>query len=78
MLTEDLRRACTIYAGKGGFGSSGKSYEKDIIYTVVTRLELAKLQTEIDKIDRKAFIIMGMVKDLKGGMIKKKPLKDHH
>ncbi|MEP5339758.1 MAG: YitT family protein [Algibacter sp.] len=75
MLTNKLRRACTIYAGKGGYGTSGDSYDKDIIYTIVTRLELAKLQTEIDKIDRKAFIIMGIVKDLKGGMIKKKPLK---
>ena len=75
MLTEKLRRACTIYAGKGGFGKNGESYDKDIIYTVVTRLELAKLETEIDKIDRNAFIIMGVVKDLKGGMIKKKPLK---
>ena len=75
MLTENLRRACTIYAGKGGFGKNGESYDKDIIYTVVTRLELAKLETEIDKIDRNAFIIMGVVKDLKGGMIKKKPLK---
>ena len=75
MLVEKLRRACTIYAGRGGFGTQGKSYDKDIIYTVVTRLELAKLQTEIDKIDRSAFIIMGIVKDLKGGMIKKKPLK---
>lgn len=77
MLTEKLRRACTIYAGKGGFGTSGESYDKDILYTVVTRLELAKLQTEIDKIDQKAFIIMGIVKDLKGGMIKKKPMQDH-
>ncbi|WP_027137070.1 YitT family protein [Gaetbulibacter saemankumensis] len=75
MLIEKLRRACTIYSGKGGYGHHGKSTEKDIIYTVVTRLELAKLQTEIDKIDRKAFIIMGIVKDLKGGMIKRKPLK---
>lgn len=75
MLTEKLRRACTVYAGKGGFGSSGTSYDKDIIYTVVTRLELAKLHTEIDKIDRKAFITMSLVKDIKGGMIKKKPLK---
>ncbi len=75
MITEKLLRACTIYAGKGGFGAQGKSYDKDIIYTVVTRLELAKLQTEIDKIDRNAFIIMGIVKDLKGGMIKKKPMK---
>ncbi|MGC6431272.1 MAG: YitT family protein [Jejuia sp.] len=78
MLTQKLRRACTIYAGKGGYGSSGESFDKDIIYTVITRLELAKLQTEIDKIDSKAFIIMGVVKDLKGGMIKKKPLKDNH
>ncbi|MDO5971587.1 YitT family protein [Flavivirga aquimarina] len=75
MLTEKLRRACTIYAGKGGYGKQGHSYDKDIIYTVVTRLELAKLQTEIDKIDRNAFTIMGVVKDLKGGMIKKKPMK---
>jgi uncharacterized membrane-anchored protein YitT (DUF2179 family) len=74
MLTEKLRRACTIYAGKGGFGKRGESYDKDIIFTVVTRLELAKLHTEIDKIDKDAFIIMGIVKDLRGGMIKRKPL----
>lgn len=75
MLTEELRRACTIYAGKGGYGKNGKSYDKDIIYTIVTRLELSKLQMEIDKIDKNAFIVMGIIKDLKGGMIKKKPLK---
>lgn len=75
MLVEKLRRACTIYAGKGGYGSSGTSYDKDIIYSVMTRLELPRLQTEVDKIDKNAFIIMGLVKDLKGGMIKRKPLK---
>lgn len=75
MLTKKLGRACTIYAGKGGYGQSGESYDKDIIYTIITRLEMAKLQTEIDKIDKNAFIIMGVVKDLKGGMIKKKPMK---
>jgi len=75
MVTEKLRRACTIYAGKGGFGVHGKSYDKDIIYTVMTRLELAKLYTEIDKIDKNAFVTIGIVKDLKGGMIKRKPLK---
>ncbi|SFN88733.1 Uncharacterized membrane-anchored protein YitT, contains DUF161 and DUF2179 domains [Bizionia echini] len=75
MIIDKLRRACTIYAGKGGYGTQGNSYDKDIIYTVVTRLELAKLHTEIDKIDKNAFIIMGLVKDLRGGMIKRKPLK---
>lgn len=75
MIIEKLQRACTIYAGKGGFGKRGNSYDKDILYTVITRLEVARLETEIDKIDKDAFIIMGIVKDLRGGMIKKKPMK---
>lgn len=74
MITEKLGRACTIYSGKGGF-SKNEVFDKEIIYTIVTRLELPKLTTEIDKIDKKAFTVMGVVKDLKGGMIKKKPLK---
>ncbi|WP_223551988.1 YitT family protein [Aestuariivivens sp. NBU2969] len=76
MITEKLQRACTIYSGKGGFGKNGASKEKNIIYTVVTRLEIPKLKTEIDKIDKHAFLVMGIVKDIKGGMIKRKPLKD--
>lgn len=76
MITEKLQRACTIYAGKGGFGKHQTSYDKNIIYTVMTRLEIAKLKTEIDKIDKKAFLAMGIVKEIKGGMIKRKPLKD--
>ncbi|MFC2128811.1 YitT family protein [Bacteroidota bacterium] len=68
---EKLGRGCTIYSGK-----SGQSLEQiDIIYTLITRLELAKLQTEIDKIDKNAFIVMHSIKDAKGGMIKKRPLK---
>ncbi|WP_242205538.1 YitT family protein [Aestuariivivens insulae] len=76
MIIEKLQRACTIYSGKGGFGKQKESYDKDIIYTVITRLEIAKLKTEVDKIDKKAFLVMGIVKDIKGGMIKRKPLKD--
>ncbi|TWO32523.1 YitT family protein [Seonamhaeicola sediminis] len=76
MLTNKLGRACTVYSGKGGYGKQGESSEKEIIYSVVTRLELPRIKTEIDKIDRKAFLIMGIVKDIKGGMIKRKPFKD--
>jgi len=77
MITEKMRRACTIYSGKGGYKKNGeKQIASEIIYTVVTRLEIAKLSTEIDKIDGNAFVVMGIVKDLKGGMIKKKPLKE--
>ena len=70
-IIEKLGRGCTIYSGK-----RGQSLEKaDIIYALITRLELAKLQTEIDKIDKEAFVVMHSIKDVKGGMIKKRPLK---
>ena len=76
MITEDLGRGVTIYAGKGGFKKKDTDVnEFDILYTIVTRLEIARIKTEIDKIDKTAFIIMNSIKDTKGGMIKKRPLK---
>lgn len=75
-IIENMGRGCTIYKGEKGFAPGGEVLKTvDIIYTLITRLELTKLQTEIDKIDSSAFIIMHSVKDAKGGMIKKRPLK---
>ena len=76
MIIEKLGRGVTIYNGKRGFGNAGETKDIDIIYTVVTRLELNRLNTEIAKIDSKAFVVMSSIKDTKGGMIKKRPLKD--
>jgi uncharacterized membrane-anchored protein YitT (DUF2179 family) len=42
---------------------------------VVTRLELHRLNNEIEKIDPKAFVVMSSIKDTKGGMIKKRAFK---
>ena len=70
-IIEKLGRGCTIYLGK-----RGKSMKQtEIVYTLITRLELSKLQTEIDKIDMDAFVVMHSIKDAKGGMVKKRPLK---
>ena len=75
MITEKLGRGVTVYSGKGGYGKRGEILKQiDIIYIVITRLEIARLRTEIDKIDPEAFIIMNSIKDTKGGMIKKRPL----
>ncbi len=75
-VIEKMGRGCTIYDGKRGFGKRGdRLKETDIIYTLITRLELAKLQTEVDKIDKNAFLVMHSIKDAKGGMIKKRPMK---
>ena len=70
-IIKKLGRGCTIYLGKRGHSLE----QTEVVYTLVTRLELAKLYTEIDKIDKDAFIIMHSIKDAKGGMIKKRPLK---
>lgn len=76
MITEKLGRGVTVYSGKGGYGKRGENLKQiDIIYIVITRLEIARLRTEIDKIDPDAFIIMNSIKDTKGGMIKKRPLE---
>ena len=74
MIINKLGRGVTLYKGKGGFGKQGHADEKNIIYTVVTRLEISRLNTEIQKIDPYAFVVMTAIKDLKGGMIKKRRL----
>jgi uncharacterized membrane-anchored protein YitT (DUF2179 family) len=76
MIIEGLGRGVTVYVGKSGYGKKGEVTEVDIVYTVITRLELNKLNSEIEKIDSHAFVVMSSVKDTKGGMIKKRPLHD--
>ncbi|MBU1099904.1 MAG: YitT family protein [Bacteroidetes bacterium] len=76
MITEKLGRGVTIYTGRGGYGKYGDNLRQiDIIYTVITRLEIARLKTEINKIDSGAFIVMNSIKDVKSGMIKKRSLE---
>lgn len=75
MIIEKIGRGVTVYMGKSGFGKTGESKDIEIVYTVVTRLELNRLNTEIEKIDPDAFVVMGSVRDTKGGMIKKRPMK---
>jgi uncharacterized membrane-anchored protein YitT (DUF2179 family) len=76
MIIEKLGRGCTVYMGKKGFAIRNENLEDtEIVYTLITRLEISKLQTEVDKIDDHAFLIMHSIKDAKGGMIKKRPMK---
>ncbi|MCR9288552.1 MAG: YitT family protein [Bacteroidetes bacterium] len=73
MIIDELGKGITIYQGKNGFGKSGENPGTiNIIYCVITRLEIGKFQNEILKIDPVAFIVMNSVRDLKGGMIKKR------
>jgi uncharacterized membrane-anchored protein YitT (DUF2179 family) len=76
MIIKKMGRGVTLYKGSGGYGKGGlKKYDQEIVYTVITRLEISKLQTELDTIDPNAFTVMHSIRDTKGGMIKKRVMK---
>ncbi len=74
-LTENLGQGITVFKAESGYGKKGLAKpDGKVLYCVVTRLEITKLLLEIDKVDQDAFVIQQLVKDTKGGMIKKRPL----
>ena len=74
-ITVELGRGVTVFKSDKGFGSRGTfDKESNILFCVVTRLEVTNLLLEIEKIDPAAFVVQHPVKDTKGGMIKKRPL----
>lgn len=76
VITKNLGRGVTVYKGERGLADSQfKNKDIDIIFTVVTRLEVFKLKQEIKLIDHKAFIVMSTISETKGGIIKPRPLE---
>ncbi|HET9055766.1 MAG TPA: YitT family protein [Chitinophagaceae bacterium] len=76
MITDKMGRGVTVYTGERGFGKSGERHgETKILYSIITRLEINRLNSEIEKIDPNAFVVMNSVKDAKGGMVKKRAHK---
>ncbi|MCB0514666.1 MAG: YitT family protein [Chitinophagales bacterium] len=78
VITEKLGLACTIYKGENGYYKQNPAEEIDIIFTVISRLEMAKLKKEIRQVDAKAFVSMHKIADTKGGMIRQKPIHQIH
>lgn len=74
MITEKLGRGLTIYDARGGYSNLGKHNKYEVIYTVITRLEISKLNNELAKIDSNAFVVMNSINDTRGGMIKKRTI----
>jgi uncharacterized membrane-anchored protein YitT (DUF2179 family) len=71
-LVFELDRGITVYKGERGFmkGSFEKSTDVDIIFTVVTRLEVRRLRDTVYEIDPKAFIFTQTVREPQGGIVK--------
>lgn len=76
-IVNKMGRGVTLLKGKSGYGKKGhRTNDVDVIYSVVTRLELQRLKTEIAKIDEDAFVVENSVNDIKGGMIKKRSFQE--
>ena len=65
-LTRDLARGVTVYRGYGGLSGA----ERDILYCVVTRLEISRLKSLVREIDENAFIVYHALAGAEGGVVK--------
>lgn len=70
-LVENLDISVTYMRGKGGYSGM----EKNIIYCVVSRLELSKMKDVIKEIDPNAFMAIVDVHEAYGARLKKKLVK---
>ena len=66
-ITGVLGRGVTIYKGKRGLSGA----DQDILYCVVTRLEIGKVRSSVNAIDEAAFVIVQTLADAKGGVIRR-------
>lgn len=69
-LMARLGRGVTILHGEGGYTGTPKK----VLYSVVTRLEIAKLKAIVDEKDENAFVTIHDVHDVLGGKVKKKAI----
>ncbi|HPG10680.1 MAG TPA: YitT family protein [Chitinophagaceae bacterium] len=74
VLVNKLGRGITVYKGERGFlpGKFEVSTECDIIFTVITRLELRKLRNLVHETDPKAFVFANTIKEASGGILKRR------
>lgn len=71
-LVMKMNKGITIYKGERGFmkDSFETSVPVDVVFTVVTRLEVRRLKNAIYRIDPKAFVFTNTIKEASGGIIK--------
>jgi uncharacterized membrane-anchored protein YitT (DUF2179 family) len=73
-LVNELGRGITVYKGERGYlpGKFEIHEDCDIIFTVITRLELRKLKNLVHDVDHKAFVFASTIRETSGGVIKRR------
>ncbi|HQZ95174.1 MAG TPA: YitT family protein [Pyrinomonadaceae bacterium] len=70
-IMSQLKRGVTVIRGQGGMGSTGViEDERQILYCVITRLEIGKVKSVAIDIDDQAFITTHTLSDVQGGLLK--------
>jgi uncharacterized membrane-anchored protein YitT (DUF2179 family) len=69
-IIRDLARGVTIYKGRRGWTDA----EQDILFCVVTRLEIGRVRSLVADYDPSAFIVIHPLADVHGGVVKKPAL----
>ena len=67
-IVHDMHRAVTRLHGQGGFLKD----DKDVLYCVVSRLEITKLKQVVHAIDASSFLSVFDVQEVHGGLVKGK------
>jgi len=62
-----LQRGVTVFKGKGGLTYD----DQDILFCVVTRLEIGRVKSVVREYDPEAFIVVHGLADADGGVVKK-------
>ena len=74
-ITNRLHRGVTVYKGSGGLGTRGENIaDRDILYCVVTRLEIGSIKTVVNELDPNAFVTTHSLSEVDGGLIKRAAL----
>ena len=66
-IVRDLGRGVTVYKGRGGLSDT----EQDILFSVVTRLEIGRVKSAAKALDREAFIVIHPLAAADGGVVKR-------
>jgi uncharacterized membrane-anchored protein YitT (DUF2179 family) len=71
-LVNEMGKSITIYKGERGYlpGNYEVSADCDIIFTVITRLEMRRLKNLVYETDAKAFVFANSIKEASGGILK--------
>lgn len=75
-LINQIGVGMTMYKGSKGYGKRGIQAERDIIHTVINRIDIRRTYNMIDNIDKNSFIIEFDVNNIKGGILKKYLTRD--